>query len=130
MDRIAEALGVLGLGTNATREDIAEAYRKLVKKYHPDRFMHDDRLRKASEQRLKSVNKAYEFLQRHNPTSTADTTYENRAEPTKSTSTTVVANNSVAKAKDTKREKVRARGVDNNLPKFKHTTVSVFGRVC
>ena len=32
---------VLGVSENATDEEIKAAYRRLVKKYHPDRFAND-----------------------------------------------------------------------------------------
>lgn len=37
----AEALAVLGLNEEATREDIITAHRKLIQKLHPDRGGND-----------------------------------------------------------------------------------------
>ena len=48
---------VLGVGRNATDEEIKKAFRKLAFKYHPD-HNHDD---KAGE-KFKEVNEAYEVL--------------------------------------------------------------------
>ena len=45
---------VLGVGQNATTDEIKKAYRKLAKKYHPDKSKGD----KASEEKFKDVNEA------------------------------------------------------------------------
>jgi hypothetical protein len=62
-----EALNILGLKSDATPAEIKEAYRDLVKVWHPDRFVDDPRLRKKAEDKLKQLNQASETL-RSNPT--------------------------------------------------------------
>ena len=49
---------VLGVSRGASDEEIKKAYRKLVKKYHPDLNPGD----KAAEAAMKEVNAAYEVL--------------------------------------------------------------------
>src|SRR6266511_4737833 len=49
---------VLGLGKNATPEEIKRAYRKLAVKYHPDKNPGD----KTAEERFKEINEAYAVL--------------------------------------------------------------------
>jgi molecular chaperone DnaJ len=49
---------VLGVGKNASINDIKKAYRKLARKYHPDLNPGD----KAAEQRFKEINEAHETL--------------------------------------------------------------------
>ena len=49
---------VLGVNKDATPEDIKKAYRKLAKKYHPDKTKGD----KASEEKFKEATEAYEVL--------------------------------------------------------------------
>ena len=49
---------VLGVAKNATKEEIAKAYKKLARKYHPD-LNKDD---KKAEDRFKEVNEANEVL--------------------------------------------------------------------
>jgi DnaJ domain len=58
-----EALDVLALKPGATPSEIKEAYRDLVKVWHPDRFGNDLRLREKAELQLKSINEAYRVLQ-------------------------------------------------------------------
>ena len=48
---------VLGIGKNATDEEIKRAFRKLAMQYHPDRN-HED----GAEEKFKEVNEAYEAL--------------------------------------------------------------------
>lgn len=49
---------ILGVEKNASADDIKKAYRKLAKKYHPDRNQGD----KAAEEKFKEVSEANEVL--------------------------------------------------------------------
>ena len=49
---------VLGVGKNATDEEIKKAYRKMAMKYHPDRNPGD----KQAEEKFKEVGEAYDVL--------------------------------------------------------------------
>jgi curved DNA-binding protein len=48
----------LGVSKSATEKEIKKAYRKLAQKYHPDKNPGD----KASEEKFKDINEAYEVL--------------------------------------------------------------------
>jgi len=48
---------------NVTPEQLKQAYRDLVRIWHPDRFAHDRRLQLKAESKLKEINEAYEQLQ-------------------------------------------------------------------
>ena len=52
---------VLGLKPGATEEEIKAAYRELVKKYHPDRYM-DNPLNDLAEEKMREINEAYDTL--------------------------------------------------------------------
>ena len=52
---------MLGVPENADEETIKKAYKELVKKYHPDKYINNPLADLASE-KLKEVNKAYDML--------------------------------------------------------------------
>lgn len=56
------ALRVLELDSRATKKQIKEAYRVMVKVWHPDRFQGDESVRWSAEQKLKNINLAYRIL--------------------------------------------------------------------
>jgi hypothetical protein len=66
-DEFEQPLRVLGLGPSATAQAIKEAYRDLVKVWHPDRFGSDARLRAKAQEKLKDVNAAFEQLRGYRP---------------------------------------------------------------
>src|SRR5438270_1350371 len=49
---------VLGVGKNASDEEIKKAYRKLARRYHPDRNAGD----KQAEERFKEISQAHDIL--------------------------------------------------------------------
>lgn len=51
----------LGVSPSASPEEIREAYMKLVKKYHPDRYQ-DSNLKKQAEEKMKRINAAYDTI--------------------------------------------------------------------
>ena len=61
-DRYEQSLRELGLEPGATERAIKDAYRDLVKVWHPDRFGSDGRLREKAQEKLKDLNAAFEQL--------------------------------------------------------------------
>lgn len=56
-------LNVLGLEVGASKTEIKVAYKRLVRKFHPDRVHHlGDEFVKEAEIKMKEINKAYESL--------------------------------------------------------------------
>jgi molecular chaperone DnaJ len=67
----------LGVGRNASAEEIKKAYRKLARRYHPDRNPGD----KQAEERFKEVQNAYDVLSNPDKRKQYDTfgTFDGRA---------------------------------------------------
>jgi len=63
-DRCA-SLQMIGLDPKATPQEIESAYHTLVKVWHPDRFLHDPKLRAEAEEKLKEINAAHDYLLDH-----------------------------------------------------------------
>ena len=62
--KLTQAYNELGLLTTASEAEIKEAYRTLVKKYHPDRLPPDatDQERKISADQFRQVKEAYDLI--------------------------------------------------------------------
>lgn len=58
---------VLEINRGASREEIQKAYRRLVKKYHPDQYR-DHPLAKLAEEKMAEINEAYEYLMKNGGT--------------------------------------------------------------
>jgi len=59
------AYKILEVDANASEEQIKTAYRKMVKKYHPDKLRgQDPAMIKGAEEKFREVQKAYETLMR------------------------------------------------------------------
>jgi hypothetical protein len=74
---------ILQLKPGASPPEIQQAYRDLVRVWHPDRFAHDPRLQKIAELRMKEINTAYIALgklQREAPL-VEETTLDRRISP-------------------------------------------------
>ncbi len=67
MENISKYYIILGLAPGASQHEIKEAYRDLVRIWHPDRFTYDSRLRLKAEEKLKGINRAYERIKNLEP---------------------------------------------------------------
>ncbi|MBW4593806.1 MAG: DnaJ domain-containing protein [Brasilonema angustatum HA4187-MV1] len=66
---INDAYSILELKPGASPTQIKQAYRKLVKIWHPDRFSHPHQKQEA-EEKIKQINEAYDKLKSDLPSST------------------------------------------------------------
>lgn len=57
-----EALRILGLSADATREDIKTAYRETAQILHPDRFAGNRKLQERATEQFKTLQEAYGVL--------------------------------------------------------------------
>ena len=58
------AYKILEIEKTATDAEVKKAYRKMAKKYHPDRVnTEDEAIKKGAEDKFKEVQKAYETIQ-------------------------------------------------------------------
>jgi hypothetical protein len=57
-----KAYEVLGVKPGISNRELKAAHRDLAKVWHPDRFLHDPRLREKAQDKLKEINEAYELL--------------------------------------------------------------------
>ena len=58
---------ILGLSPNAPLPEVKQAYRNLVKIWHPDRFSQEPQLKLQAEEKIKLINEAYQYLKDHQP---------------------------------------------------------------
>lgn len=59
MNNIAQYYEVLSIDSAASLETVKQAYRNLAKIWHPDRYVHDPRLKAEAETEIKKINQAY-----------------------------------------------------------------------
>ena len=61
MDR-REALRTLGLGEDATTDDIKTAYKESAQILHPDKFANNKKLQERATEQFKNLQEAYDYL--------------------------------------------------------------------
>ncbi|MBC1240224.1 dynamin family protein [Nostoc sp. 2RC] len=61
-DKINHAYSILGLESNASLTEVKQAYRTLVKKWHPDLFVGKPQQQKQAEEKMHLLNEAYTIL--------------------------------------------------------------------
>lgn len=70
---------VLGISPKASREELRQAYYKLVKQYHPDR---NPEKRAFYEKQIKRINEAYSALKKSETTNDNLITQRSKKQPT------------------------------------------------
>ena len=72
---ITDPYKVLGVNRNDSDETIKKAYRELVKKYHPDKYMDSD-LKDLANEKLQQVNEAYDTIVKNRKSKDYGYTYD------------------------------------------------------
>ncbi|WGV25069.1 J domain-containing protein [Halotia branconii] len=78
---INHAYEILGLTPGASQAQIKQAYRQLVKTWHPDRFF-DQKQKQEAESKIKKINAAYNTLKSELPSASQPASTENQSSPT------------------------------------------------
>lgn len=86
---------VLELENGASLEQVKQAWREMVKVWHPDRFPNDFKLQQKAQERIKEINRAYKILEKYLSSSASHT----RSNPSASHSYTAHQNESQRKKK-------------------------------
>ncbi len=55
---------ILGVGRDATDEEVKNAYRNMARKYHPDNYADDNPLKELAEEKMQEINAAYDEIQK------------------------------------------------------------------
>jgi tetratricopeptide (TPR) repeat protein len=64
---IDRCYAILGVGYGASADELKQAYRDLVREWHPDKHQHDSRKQVQAEEKLKQINIAYDRLKEYKP---------------------------------------------------------------
>jgi molecular chaperone DnaJ len=62
---------VLGVGRDATDDEIKKAYRELARKYHPDNYVNSP-LSDLAQEKMKEINEAYDEIQKDRTSGKSD----------------------------------------------------------
>lgn len=106
MKDINQYYGILGLKPGDSPDEVKDAYRDLVKVWHPDRFAHDPKLQVKAQEKLKEINEAYQkiqdFLDNLNAYQQATGTNTNESSETKESANTNTKQSSETKKREDK----------------------------
>ena len=58
---------ILGVNRKSTKDEIRKAHRKLIKRWHPDKFPADTKEQLAATEKTKLINRAWEVLKNYEP---------------------------------------------------------------
>lgn len=65
---------ILGVTPNSTEEEINSAYRKLVKQYHPDKYVGNP-LSELAAEKIKEINEAYDTIMNQKKNASSHSSY-------------------------------------------------------
>ncbi len=62
---IEEAYQILEVSPSSSWEEVRQAYREMVKVWHPDRFQDDEKFKARATRKVQDINLAYQVLETH-----------------------------------------------------------------
>jgi hypothetical protein len=62
---VEEARSILTITPATDRDEAQKTYRKLLMRYHPDKFHDDEEFRTLAEEKAKAINLAWDVMERH-----------------------------------------------------------------
>ncbi|MGD1919982.1 MAG: DnaJ domain-containing protein [Pleurocapsa sp.] len=65
MNDVAQSYAILEIPTTASPELTKQAYRKLAKTWHPDRYINNPVLKAKAEEKIKEINQAYAVIKNY-----------------------------------------------------------------
>lgn len=65
MDDLRSSYELFGLRPESSKQDLKDAYKRLAKQWHPDRFVGEQINVSIAEEKIKAINAAYEVLKAH-----------------------------------------------------------------
>jgi len=84
--RLEECYRMLDLTSRASPDEVRRAWRELTRVWHPDRFGHDELLRRRAEEKLKAINEAYAAIRKSGSSEWAESSSEGPGEPSRGAS--------------------------------------------
>ncbi len=61
-DKLIRAYNILGLKSNASPQQVKQAYKTLAKKWHPDLFVNKPQQHAQAQEKIRLINEAYQIL--------------------------------------------------------------------
>ena len=61
---VKDPYSILGVTSDATDDEVKNAYRALARKYHPDNYGDDNPLKDLANEKMQEINSAYDEIQR------------------------------------------------------------------
>lgn len=90
MDKLSRYFDILDIRRGASIDEVKRAYRDMAQVWHPDRYVHNPRLRAKAEEKLKTINEAYQQIctyTEHSSTRTSEPPKNSPPPPTSNSST-------------------------------------------
>jgi len=126
---LRQAYKILELSENASMPEVKQAYRDLVQIWHPDRYLHNERLQRKALEKMKELNAAYDSVCLHLVTKGAEGFTDKEPKYEASTETTIACPH--CGTKNRARSAILSRKINfgNNILGSKSLPVCVAGQV-